>query len=146
MYSYIAVHLPFKSIFKEVSFSQFFLCQFHRKKEWLQLLAGANILQVKVVAGVQSTFDVALTLQLMFPLLAKGSLKLCRKQFMEAGFTVGEHFNSAKSLSAARGGNPIPAGSFQPLTFVYINAIHAVMQKPPSLGNNVCLFFQVNCN
>lgn len=64
---------------------------------------------------------------------------------METVFSIGEHFNLAKSLSAARGGNPILTGSFQPLMFVYINAIHVVKQKNPSPGTNVCLFFQVSC-
>lgn len=79
-------------------------------------------------------------------LLAKSKLKLCRKQVLETVFNIGEHFKLAKSFSAARGGNPTPACSFQPLPFVYTSAIHVVMQKNPCLGIDRYLFCQVSCN
>lgn len=94
----------------------------------MQLLGGANILQVKVESGVPLS-DFALLCSVGRAVELKSKLKLHRKQILEIDFNTGEHFKLAKSFTAARGGNPISTCLFQSLPFVYTSAIHVVMQK-----------------
>lgn len=114
-------------------------------EEWMRLLGGANILQIKVESRVPLS-DFALLCSVGRAVELKSKLKLHRKQILGIDFNTGEHFKLAKSFTAARGGNPISTCLFQSLPFVYTSAIHVVMQKKPSLGTDIYLFCQVSCN